>query len=95
MEVIDLAQQTDRLPHKLTLNRREQLTVTGVDEIIGFDETIVALHTDLGTLHIHGQQLQLKELSVDSGQMAVTGQISALIYEEPRSRRGLLGRRQT
>jgi sporulation protein YabP len=94
MEVMDLAQQTDRLPHKLTLNRREQLTVTGVDEVIGFDETAVILRTELGALHIHGQQLQLKELSVDSGQMAVTGQISALVYEEPRSRGGWFGRRK-
>lgn len=89
-----MAQQTDRLPHKLTLNRREQLTVSGVDEVIGFDENTVILHTELGALHIYGQQLQLKELSVESGQMAVTGQISALVYEQPRSRRGWFGRRQ-
>lgn len=86
--------QTDRLPHKLTLNRRETLTVSGVEEILGFDENTVVLHTDLGTLHIHGENLQLKELSVDSGQTAVTGQISAMIYEESRPRRGLFGRRQ-
>ena len=94
MEVMDLAQQTDRLPHKLTLNRREQLTVTGVDEIIGFDENTVVLHTDLGTLFVHGENLALKELSVDSGQLAVTGQISAMVYEEPKMRRGLFGRKQ-
>lgn len=91
---MDLAQQTDRLPHKLTLNRREQLTVTGVEEIIGFDETTVVLQTDMGTLHIHGEGLQLKELSVDSGQTAVTGHISAMIYQELRPRRGLFSRRQ-
>ena len=89
-----MAQQTDRLPHKLTLNRREQLTVTGVDEIIGFDENTVVLHTDLGTLFVHGENLALKELSVDSGQLAVTGQISALVYEEPKMRRGRWGRKQ-
>ena len=86
--------QTDRLPHKLTCNRREQLTVTGVEEIIGFDETTVVLRTDLGTLYIHGDGLQLKELSVDSGQTAVLGQINAMIYEQPRARRGRFGRKQ-
>lgn len=89
-----MADHIDRLPHKLTVNRREQLTVTGVDEILGFDENTVVLHTDLGTLNIHGQQLQLKELSVDSGQMAVSGHICAMIYEEPRRRRGLFRRTQ-
>lgn len=87
-----MAQQNERLPHKLTLNRREQLTVTGVSEVMGFDENTVVLHTDLGTLSVHGKELQLKELSVDSGQMAVTGHICALIYEEPREHRGLLSR---
>lgn len=87
-----MAQQIDRLPHKLTLNRREQLTVTGVDEIIGFDENTVVLQTELGMLYVHGEGLQLKELSVDSGQTAVTGQISALVYREPRIRRSLFGR---
>ena len=87
-----MAQQNERLPHKLTLNRREQLTVTGVSEVMGFDENTVVLHTDLGTLNVHGKELQLKELSVDSGQMAVTGHICALVYEEPREHRGWLGR---
>ena len=85
--------QADRLPHKLTLNRREQLSVSGVDEIIGFDESTVVLHTELGTLYVHGEGLQLKELSVDSGQTAVLGQIHALVYEQPRARRGLFGRK--
>ena len=89
-----MAQQAERLPHKLTLNRREQLTVSGVDEIIGFDENTVVLHTDLGALFVHGENLSLKELSVDSGQLAVTGQIRALVYEEPKMRRGRLGRKQ-
>ena len=89
-----MSQQIDRLPHKLTLNQREQLTVTGVSEVMGFDENTVVLRTDLGILSIHGKELQLKELSVDSGQMAVRGQLCALIYEEPRRRRSLLGRRQ-
>ena len=87
-----MTQQTDRLPHKLTLNRREQLTVTGVDEILGFDEHTVILHTDLGLLCIHGEELELKELSVEAGQMALTGKVSAMIYEQPRTKSGLFRR---
>jgi hypothetical protein len=36
-------------------------------------------------LMVHGQALQLKTLSVEGGQTAVEGQISALVYEEPRA----------
>ena len=87
-----MALQTDRLPHKLTCNRREQLTVTGVEEIIGFDETTVVLRTDLGTLLVQGSQLQLKTLSVEGGNVEVTGTITALAYEEPRKQNSWLGR---
>lgn len=72
------------LPHKLTLNERKQLTVTGVTEVVSFDETAVIAHTQLGTLVVQGKDLQLKTLLPEGGQVAVEGNISALIYEEPR-----------
>ena len=81
-----------QLPHKLTLNERKNLTMTGVTEVISFDDTTVVLNTNLGTLEVQGQQLKLKTLSIDGGQVAVDGQISALIYEEPRSSRSFWGR---
>lgn len=77
-----------QLPHKLTLNERKSLTMTGVTEVVSFDDACVVLHTALGTLEVHGQELKLKTLSIDGGQVAVDGQISALIYEEPRSAKG-------
>lgn len=72
------------LPHKLTLNERRQLTMTGVSEVISFDDTAVILRTQLGTLNIQGKDLQLKTLSLEGGQVAVDGTVSALYYEEPR-----------
>ena len=79
------------LPHKLTLNERSNLSITGVSEVISFDDSTVILTTQLGTLAVHGSELQLKTLSLEGGQVIVDGQVSALIYEEPRSS-GLFGR---
>ncbi len=80
------------LPHKLTLNERRQLSMTGVSEVVSFDDTTVILHTELGTLTVQGKDLQLKTLSSEGGQVAVEGTVSALIYEEPRSRGNWVGR---
>ncbi len=77
-----------QLPHKLTLNERSVLTMTGVTEVASFDENAVVLHTGLGTLLVQGHDLQLKQLSLDGGQVAVHGTITALSYEEPRERGG-------
>ena len=73
-----------QLPHKLTLNQREDLTMTGVTEVVSFDDTAVILHTHLGTLTVLGEDLVLKTLSTEGGQVAVRGHVSALQYEEPR-----------
>lgn len=78
----------ERLPHKLNLNERRQLTMTGVTEVVSFDETCVVLQTSLGMLVVQGQELQLKTLSLEGGQVAVDGHITALTYEEPRQHGG-------
>lgn len=75
----------------LRLEERKKLIMTGVSEVVRFEENLVVLQTGLGQLHIHGQGLQLKNLSLEGAQAAVEGQISALIFEEIRER-GLFGR---
>ena len=79
-------------PHALTLTGRKHLTMTGVNEVVSFDDTAVVLRTDLGTLTVQGQALRLKTLSTDGGQVAVTGEVAALVYEEPREPGGWLRR---
>lgn len=74
----------EHLPHQLQLKERRNLTMNGVTEVVSFEETAVVLQTSLGTLIVQGQGLQLKTLSLDGGQVAVDGDISALVYEEPR-----------
>ena len=81
-----------QLPHKLTLDERSKLTVTGVTEVVSFDDAAVALHTPLGILEIQGQDLKLKNLSIEGGQLEVTGHISGLFYEEPRQSDGFWSR---
>ena len=80
------------LPHRLTLQERQQLTVTGVGEVLRFDETAVVLRTDQGILTVHGKDLQLKQMAPDGGLVTVAGSLTALIYEEPRPAGGWLRR---
>ena len=87
-----MAQAQLQLPHKLTLQQRNALTMDGVTEVVSFDDTTVILRTSLGTLIIQGRDLQLKTLSLDGGQVAVDGNVSALIYEDPRPQGGWLRR---
>ncbi len=80
------------LPHKLTLNERRDLSVTGVTEVVSFDEEAVILKIGSDTLSVRGENLHMKTLSLDAGQVAVDGHIGALIYEEGRAPGSLLQR---
>lgn len=84
-----------RLPHKLILNERRQLTMTGVTEVVSFDENAVVLCTEMGRMTIHGKQLQLRQLALDGGQVAVDGSVCAIVYEEAKPSGGWLRRLST
>lgn len=87
-----MAEERLTLPHKLVLNERTQLTMTGVHEVLNFDENAVVVQTDLGRLLIQGQDLKLKTLSPEGGQVRIEGSITAVQYEQSREPRGGLRR---
>lgn len=78
----------DQIPHKLHLEQRRKLTMNAVTEVVSFEENAVVLQTALGTLIVQGRELQLKNLSLEGGQVAVEGEICSLVYEEPRQTGG-------
>ena len=84
--------EQQHLPHALTLDQRKRLTMTGVTEVVSFDDVSVVLKTGMGTLLVTGDQLQLKQLMPEGGSVAVEGRICALSYEEPRNAGGWLSR---
>ena len=69
------------LPHKLTLDGRNRLTMTGITEVESFDESMVVLHTTRGDLIVKGQGLHLQLLSLDGGQVHVDGTVDSMTYE--------------
>lgn len=84
-----MAEQTSRLPHKVTLDERTRLSMTGATEVVRFEEDLVELNTSRGTVVVQGEELKLKCLSLEDGAVVIQGQIQALIYEEPKKSRGL------
>ena len=83
-----MAEDKLQMPHKVILNERRQLTMTGVTEVVSFDENAVVLTTEMGRMTVHGRNLQLRQLALDGGQVAVDGSISAIVYEEVRQSGG-------
>ena len=81
--------------HRLELDGRESLTVSGVEDVERFDETGIVMTTAVGTLVVTGEDLHIGKLSLDGGELHVDGAIHTLLYEDtaPRGERGGLFRR--
>ena len=56
-----------RLPHKLTIDERQKLTLTGATEILRFDEEAAVIAVEAGSLVVQGRELKLKTLSAYVG----------------------------
>ena len=79
--------------HRVVLEDREQLTVSGVEEVESFDESAILLTTAQGELEIQGEGLHIEKLSLDGGDLKVEGLVTALLYQSrSRERGGLLSR---
>ena len=81
------------LGHRVLLEERGQLVISGVEEVESFDESAIYLTTAQGPLEIQGEGLHIEKLSLDGGDLKVEGRVDALVYgEERRSRGGLFSR---
>lgn len=66
--------------HNVILENRSHLVLSGVTDVDSFNETEIALFTQLGELTIKGTDLHINEMSVENGDLSVEGDICALIY---------------
>ena len=83
------------ISHKLTLDNRKEAFLTGVKDVISFDEKEVLLQTSEGRLQIRGSQLHVKGLNLEKGEAALAGHVDSLVYlskESPRKEEPLFTR---
>ena len=66
----------------LVLENREKLSVSGVLDVLSFDDQVVMIETELGLLTVKGQNLRINKLSIDTSEVIVEGDISYLAYSD-------------
>lgn len=67
--------------HNLKLTNRGLMELTGIINVSLFDEEEVILETQLGFLHIKGQDLHITMLSLEEGKVSLEGTVSILEYK--------------
>ena len=79
--------------HRLELDGRERLVISGVEDVERFDESGIVMSTSAGILTVTGEGLHIGKLSLEGGELHVDGRIDSLSYEEPAISGGGLLRR--
>ncbi len=82
MTIDEKKQMTSSAIQNVILENREKLTISGVLDVLSFDDQIVIVETELGLLTVKGENLRINKLSLDTTEVIVEGTISNLSYSE-------------
>ena len=66
--------------HRLVINNRKTGTVTGVLDVLSFDLNEILLETEMGMLMVKGTDLHVNRLSVEKGEVDLSGNIDSIAY---------------
>lgn len=76
------------LTHRIAVIGRHTGTITGVSDVLSFDEGEIILETELGTLTIKGQELHMNRLTLEQGEADIDGKIDSLVYSGSAGKKG-------
>ncbi len=87
---------TAKTNHRVMMEGRQKVEVTGVLDLLVFDETEVVMETSEGMLSIRGADLHMSNLNLEQGLIGLAGEIGELVYEEVggngKNKSGFMGR---
>ena len=75
-----MQEKKEKQDQGLILENRKNLSISGITDVDSFDEKTICLYTQLGELTIQGRELHIDSMSVETGNMTITGEIWAMIY---------------
>lgn len=78
----NLNTQANATLQNVILENREKLSISGVLDVLSFDDQIVILETQLGLLTVKGENLRINKLSLDTEEVIIDGEIYNLGYSE-------------
>jgi len=68
--------------HNVVIDRRESVAVSGVTDVVSFDEENIVCETEMGVLVVRGNNLHVNRLNLDEGELEVDGEIENIGYED-------------
>ncbi|MCM1115161.1 MAG: sporulation protein YabP [Clostridium sp.] len=77
-----MSNEAQHIEHTVSVVDRRRLSLTGITDVDEFNEQEILAVCDLGELSIKGELLHIEELSLETGQLSISGKITSLTYSE-------------
>ncbi len=74
--------QTVNVMQNVILENRKKLTLTGIKDVLSFDDEIIVLESELGLLNLKGRDLKVNKISVETGDVIIEGTIRMFEYSD-------------
>ena len=68
--------------HSIILENREKLSISGVEHVSNFNSELIIVDTVAGIITIKGEDLDVKKLSLEDGNISITGMIDGMTYSD-------------
>lgn len=68
--------------HRLNISGRHSGTITGVSDVLSFDEQEILLETEMGMLTVKGRELHINRLTLEKGEVDIDGRVDSLVYSD-------------
>jgi len=72
----------DQKEHKVVLDARQRISISGVEDVDSFNENEVIFLTNMGMMTVLGEDLHIARLDLEAGMLVVEGGIQALDYSD-------------
>lgn len=74
------------IPHIVTIENRDSMTITGVIKVMVYDEFHIIMQTDYGQIIVTGRNLVAGEISSSQNMLKLKGTIESLQYKNKKDK---------
>lgn len=95
MAIEERKSMNSNIIQNLILENRSKLSVSGVLDVLSFDDKIIIIETELGLLTVKGDNLRVNKLSIDTSEVIVEGEVNSISYSSKdldKKNEGFLGK---
>ncbi len=80
-----MSEEKGSVKHNFIMNNRREISMTGVIDIISFDEEMIAAETEMGIIIIKGENFRINNLNIEKKELEAEGDINSINYEDSAS----------